>query len=173
MKNDLRSYDRNFCNCVKKPEKNSGLQRGLNPWPRDTGATLYQLSYEATDVGSRSILGSYVPVKDMKVNDAYEINHMWTADMKSKLSFFLSTFRDPGGGNTNFSAGHFLRKANWAILIKLASCWEWQTCHHSVDSGFPFCILKSEAKIVNRPEKADIEMLQDWTSAECPHVNLR
>ena len=22
----------------KKPEKNSGLQRGLNPWPRDTGA---------------------------------------------------------------------------------------------------------------------------------------
>ena len=29
---------------------------------------------EATDV--RSILGSYVPVKDMQVNDAYEINHM-------------------------------------------------------------------------------------------------
>ena len=83
MKGDPRSYDRNFCNCVKKPEKNSGLQRGLNPWPRDTGATLYQLSYEATDVGSRSILGSYIPVKDMKVNDAYEINHMWTADMKS------------------------------------------------------------------------------------------
>ena len=33
MKNDPRSYDRNFYNCVKKPEKNSGLQRGLNPWP--------------------------------------------------------------------------------------------------------------------------------------------
>ena len=29
-----------ICNCVKKPEKNSRLQRGLNPWPRDTGATL-------------------------------------------------------------------------------------------------------------------------------------
>ena len=29
MKNDPRSYDRNFCNCVKKPDqKNSGLQRG-------------------------------------------------------------------------------------------------------------------------------------------------
>ena len=26
-------------------KKNSGLQRGLNPWPHDTGATLYQLSY--------------------------------------------------------------------------------------------------------------------------------
>ena len=53
-RNDRRS-ERNLCNCVKKPEKNSGLQRGLNPWPRDTGAMLYQLSYEATDVGSRSI----------------------------------------------------------------------------------------------------------------------
>ena len=28
---------------------------------------LYQLSYEATDVGSRSIVGSYVPVKEMSV----------------------------------------------------------------------------------------------------------
>ena len=28
-------------------KKNSGLQRGLNRWPR--GAMLYQLSYEATD----------------------------------------------------------------------------------------------------------------------------
>ena len=31
-----RSSERNLCNCVKKPEeKNSGLQRGLNPWPGD------------------------------------------------------------------------------------------------------------------------------------------
>ena len=54
-------------NCVKTPEKNSGLQRGLNPWPAITGAMLYQLSYEATDVGCRSIVGSYVPVKEMSV----------------------------------------------------------------------------------------------------------
>ena len=52
--NDRRS-ERNLCNCVKKAEKKkkSGLQRGLNPWPRDTGAMLYQLSYGATDAGSR------------------------------------------------------------------------------------------------------------------------
>ena len=49
-RNDLR-IERNLCNCVKKPEKISGLQRGLNPFPRDTGAMLYQLSYQATDVG--------------------------------------------------------------------------------------------------------------------------
>ena len=62
-RNDRRS-ERNLCNFVKKPEKNSGLQRGLNTWPRDTGAMLYQLSYETTDVGSRSIVGSYVLVKE-------------------------------------------------------------------------------------------------------------
>ena len=54
-RNDRRS-EHNLRNCVKKPEKNSGLQPGLNPWPRDTSAMLYQLSYEATDVGSRSIV---------------------------------------------------------------------------------------------------------------------
>ena len=33
-RNDRRS-ECNLCNCVKKPEKNSGLPRGLNPWPHD------------------------------------------------------------------------------------------------------------------------------------------
>ena len=40
-------------------------------WTRDlaiTGAMLYQLNYEATDVGSRSIVGAYVLVKEMRVN---------------------------------------------------------------------------------------------------------
>ena len=72
-----------FMQLRKEAWKNSGLQRGLNPWPRDTGAMLYQLSYEATDVGSRSIVGSYVPVKEMSVM-IYEINHIWTAGMKWK-----------------------------------------------------------------------------------------
>ena len=67
---------RNLCNCVKKPEKNSGLQRGFNPWPHDTSAMLYQLSYEATDVRSRSIVGSYVPVKEMNVNDIWNKSYM-------------------------------------------------------------------------------------------------
>ena len=37
---DPRSYERNLCNSVFRRLKYSGLQRGLNPWPRDTGATL-------------------------------------------------------------------------------------------------------------------------------------
>ena len=35
-------------------KKKIGLQQGLNPWPHNTSAMLLQLSYEATDVGSRS-----------------------------------------------------------------------------------------------------------------------
>ena len=68
-RNDRRS-ERNLCNCVKKPEKK--IQDFNGVWTRDlaiTGAMLYQLSYEATDVGSRSVVGSYVPVKEMSVND--------------------------------------------------------------------------------------------------------
>ena len=129
MKDDPCSYDRNFCNCIKKPKKNSGLQRGLNPWPRDTGATLYQLSYEATDVGSRSILGSYIPVKDMKVNDAYEINHMWTADMKS----------NEGWSSQLWSQFLQLRKEAW----KNSGLQPWTVNREPVTSRYRCCFFHS------------------------------
>ena len=54
----------------KKKERKKKTQDFNGVWTRDlaiTGAMLYQLSYEATDVGSRSIVGSYVPVKEMSV----------------------------------------------------------------------------------------------------------
>ena len=38
---DPRSYERNLCNCVYRSLKNAGRQQGLNPGPRDTGATLW------------------------------------------------------------------------------------------------------------------------------------
>ena len=56
-RNDCRS-EPNLCNCVKKPEKKKKIQDFNEVWTRDlaiTGAMLYQLSYEATDFGSRSI----------------------------------------------------------------------------------------------------------------------
>ena len=55
----------------KKKKKNQDFN---GVWTRDLaiiGAMLYQLSYEATDVGSRSIVGSYVPVKEMSVNEIF------------------------------------------------------------------------------------------------------
>ena len=87
-RNDRR-IDRNLCSCVKKLEKYSGLQRGLNPWHRDTGVMLYQLSYEATDVGSRSIVGSNVPEGEMSVNDIWNKSYMnWGNEMKKwKIAF--------------------------------------------------------------------------------------
>ena len=37
---------------------------------------LYQLRYEATDVGSRSIMGLYLSVKEMSVNDKRNKSYM-------------------------------------------------------------------------------------------------
>lgn len=42
-----------------------------------------QLSYKATDVGSWSIMCSYVPLKEMNVTDEYEMNHIRSAEMKA------------------------------------------------------------------------------------------
>ena len=73
-RNDRRS-ERNLYNCVKKPEKKFRTSTGFEPvTSRFTGAMLYQLSYEATDVGGRSIAGLYVPVKEMSVNDLVHIS---------------------------------------------------------------------------------------------------
>ena len=81
--NDPRSCERN--STERSLRKSSGLQRGLyRSWPHDAGKMLYrQLNYEASYVGSWSIVGSYVTVnEEMNVNKVYEINHMSTADIK-------------------------------------------------------------------------------------------
>ena len=46
-----------------------------------TAAMLYQLSYEATDIGSSSIVGSYVPVKEMSV----VIGRWWILQNNNKI----------------------------------------------------------------------------------------
>ena len=75
-RNDRRS-ERNLCICVKKPEKKIRTLTGFEPvTSRFTVAMLYQLSYEATDVGSRSIVGSNVSVKEMSVNDIWNKSYM-------------------------------------------------------------------------------------------------
>ena len=54
-----------------------------------------QLSYEATDVGSRSIVGSYVPMKEMDVNEiCYFINiiHKWRSRGKYYLEVVVLLF---------------------------------------------------------------------------------
>ena len=50
-----------------------------------------QLSYEATDVGSWSIVGSNFPVRNDLMNEMiYEMYHILTADMKSGEAMILA-----------------------------------------------------------------------------------
>ena len=49
VKCDRRSKFSNLSNWKEEAWKKSGLQRDSNPWPpQNTGAMLYQVSYEAT-----------------------------------------------------------------------------------------------------------------------------
>ena len=75
--------EQNSCNCVSCLKKIQDLN---GVWTRDLAIPVRcsnQLSYEATDVGSWSIMSSYVPVKEMNVIAVYEINHIRTPEMKS------------------------------------------------------------------------------------------
>ena len=58
----------------------------MNSWPSDTSAMLYHLSYEANDVGSRSIVGSYVPVREMGVNDMWNKSYVNCGNEMKKWS---------------------------------------------------------------------------------------
>ena len=48
------------------------------------------LSYKATDVGSWSFVGSNFPVRNESTMKWYEIDHIWTADMKSSEAMILA-----------------------------------------------------------------------------------
>ena len=86
-----RRSELNLCNCLKKPKKKFRTSTGIEPvTSRFTGAMLYQLSYEATDVGSRSIVGSYVPVKEMSVNDIVGYNCELSVHSDDHFFIFIS-----------------------------------------------------------------------------------
>ena len=74
-----------FMQLRKKPEKKFRSFNGI--WTCNLAITVRysnQLSHEATDVGSWSVMCLYVPVKEMNVKD---VNHIRTAEMKSNESF--------------------------------------------------------------------------------------
>ena len=122
-------------------KKNSGLQRGLNPWPRDTGAMLYQLSYEATDVGSRSIVGSYVPVKEMSVNDIWNKLYMncgnemnWPAP---NVSGFIAQLVEHRTGNREVTGSNPVEVLNFFFQASSHNC---VNCIHCDNHFFIFTI---------------------------------
>ena len=67
MKSDRCSCEHNLCNPVTNPKKKFRTSAGFEP------LTLrYQLSHEATEVGSWLIMCSYVSVKEMNLIDVYK-----------------------------------------------------------------------------------------------------
>ena len=82
-RNDRHS-ERNLCNCVKKPEKNSGLQRGLNPWPRDLPVWCSTNWAKKPMTSGAGQLWVHMFPWMKWVLMIYEINHIWTAQMKWK-----------------------------------------------------------------------------------------
>ena len=69
FKNDPRSCELNLWKCVKSLKKNNDFNW---VWIRDLALPVWfsnQLSYEANDVGSLSIICTSVPMKEMNVID--------------------------------------------------------------------------------------------------------
>ena len=58
---DPRSDERKFCNCIKKLEK---FRTSMGFEPVSSRYRCNQLSYEATDIGSWSLVGSSVSVRN-------------------------------------------------------------------------------------------------------------
>ena len=76
--------ERNLCNCVRKPEKNSGFQRGLNPWPRNLPVRCStNWAMKPRTVGAGQLWVHMFPWKKW-VLMIYEINHIRTTEMKWK-----------------------------------------------------------------------------------------
>ena len=85
MKNDRRSKFSNLSNWKeeawkKKKKKRSQGFNGIRTRDlRDTGAMLYQLSYEATHREQAQFVELISPVRSEMAWSIYEIIHMWTA----------------------------------------------------------------------------------------------
>ena len=75
-----------FMQLRKEAWKKSRTLTGFKPVTSRYRVMLYQLSYEATDVGSRSIVGSYVPVKEMSVNDIWNKSGFIQASLRNCIN---------------------------------------------------------------------------------------
>ena len=87
-RNDRRS-ERNLCNCVKKPEENSGLQRGLNPWPGNAFVMLYQLRYEAMTCSQRFFIFKDDTVWFLLKIYTLEVIQRWIKWLNGKTMIFF------------------------------------------------------------------------------------
>ena len=104
MKNDPRSCERNLRNCVRRLKKNFRTALAI-----PVGCS-NQMSYEATDVGSWSIMCSYVPVKEMKVID---VPRKWNQMKNDPRSYVRNLCNCIRGCIAPVSRGHGF-KPHWS-----------------------------------------------------------
>ena len=91
--NDPRSCERNLCNCVGSLKEKLGLQRDLNPWPRDPVRYSIQLSYEATDVGSWSQHHEWLHSSEL-VKASHQHREVTGSNRVEVLNFFSGVLRN-------------------------------------------------------------------------------
>ena len=76
-------------NWKKQPEKNQGFNGIQTRDLRDTGAMLYQLSYEATHWERGQFIEFMSPIRSEMTWSIYEIIHIWTADVDKSEEWSL------------------------------------------------------------------------------------
>ena len=81
VKNDHRSKFSNLSNWKEEAWKKQGFNGIRTRDLRDTGAMLYQLSYEATHWERGQVIEFISPVRSEMMRSMYEIIHIWTAAM--------------------------------------------------------------------------------------------
>ena len=77
VKNDHRSKFSDLSNWKEEAWKNQGFNGIRTRDHRDTGAMLYQLSYEATHWERRQFIEFRSPVSSEMMWSIYEINHIF------------------------------------------------------------------------------------------------
>ena len=86
MKNDHRSKFSNLSNWKEEAWKNQGFNGIRTRDPRDTGAMLYQLSYEATHWERGQFIEFISPVRNEMTWSIYEIIHIF-----KYMNYFIYT----------------------------------------------------------------------------------
>ena len=81
VKTDYRSKFSNLSNWKEEAWKNQGFNGIRTHDLHDTGAMLYQLSYEATHWERGQFIEFISPVRSEMMWSIYEIIHIWTADV--------------------------------------------------------------------------------------------
>ena len=118
VKCDHRSKFSNLSNWKEEAWKNQGFNDIRTRDLRDTGAMLYQLSYEATHWERGQFIEFISPVKSAMMWSIYEIIRIWTAvvDEREEWSSQLSNWKEE-------ACSHILvaRSTYWSHI----SCEEW------------------------------------------------